>query len=193
MLEQAIHGAGYADDSVWAEGLSPPINADEFARSATYVIVNSGMKYAVAREIYNRCLEALDRRGSVRRAFGHPGKARAIDAIWKKRHQLFEDYLAAEDKLAFCGSLPWVGPVTQYHLAKDFGVDVAKPDVHLARLARHDRTTVQRMCARLARQSGYRVATVDTLLWRACATGILNSRRYESSGWHAAFRRPANK
>ena len=193
MLEQAVHEAGYADDSVWAEELAPPNSAEEFAQSATYVIVNSGMKYAVAREIFDRCMQALHRRGSVRKVFGHPGKARAIDAIWKKRHELFEEYTAAEDKLAFCGSLPWVGPVTQYHLAKDFGLDVAKPDVHLARLARRDRTTVQRMCARLARQSGYRVATVDTLLWRACATGILNSRRYESSGWHTAFRRAAKK
>jgi hypothetical protein len=188
MLEQAVHQAGYEDDSVWAEELVPPKNADKFARSATYVIVNSGMKYAVAREIFERCVDSLHRRGSVRRVFGHPGKSRAIDVIWKKRHQLFEEYMAAEDKLGFCGSLPWVGPVTQYHLAKDFGVDVAKPDVHLARLARRDRTTVHRMCARLARQSGYRIATVDTILWRACATGILNSRRYESEGWDHAFR-----
>jgi hypothetical protein len=73
-------------------------------------------------------------------------------------------------------------------LAKDAGVDVAKPDVHLARLARRDRTDVERMCMRLARWTGYRSATVDTILWRACATGILDSKRYESDGWRAAFR-----
>ena len=79
-------------------------------------------------------------------------------------------------------------PTTKYHLAKDLGVDVAKPDVHLARLATRDRTTVARICARLARQTGYRMATIDTILWRACATGILDSKRYELEGWRAAFR-----
>ena len=51
-------------------------------------------------------------------------------------------------------------------------------------------TTVERMCRRLARESGYRVATIDTVLWRACEQGILNSLRYEAQGWRAAFQSP---
>lgn len=187
-LERAVHDAGYADDSVWSERLAPPTCADQFAVSATYVVVNSGMKWVVARGIFDRCLDALQRRGSVRRVFGHRGKAHAIDWIWANRDQLFADYLDAEDKLAFCASLPWIGPVTKYHLAKDFGLNVAKPDVHLARLASRDRMSVERMCKRLAKQSGFRVATIDTILWRACATGILDSRSYEAEGWRKAFR-----
>src|SRR5207237_573452 len=128
--------------------------------------------------IYARCMTALERKGSARRVFGHKAKAKAIDSIWANRKRLFEEFCASEDKLEFCQSLPWIGPVTKFHLARDMGVDVAKPDVHLARLALRDRTTVSRMCARLARQTGYREATVDLILWRACATGILDSRRY---------------
>lgn len=187
-LEQAVREAGYAEDSLWAEQLRPPTSAEQFAIAAVYVIVNSGMKYAVARGVFDRCFEALHRRGHVSRVHGHRGKARAINWIWSNRNELFVAYLAADDKVAFCESLPWVGPTTKYHLAKDLGIDVAKPDVHLARLARRDRTTVTRMCARLARQTGYRLATVDTILWRACATGILDSKRYELEGWRAAFR-----
>jgi len=142
----------------------------------------------MAEGIYARCLGALDRSGTTRRVFGHKGKARAIDGIWRDRERLFGEFSASGDKLVFCESLPWIGPTTKYHLAKDLGVDVAKPDVHLARLARRDRTTVARMCARLARQTGYRKATIDTILWRGCATGILDSKRYELEGWRAAFR-----
>lgn len=187
-LEQALHQAGYAEDNAWAERLQPPKDADAFARAAVYVIVNSGMSYSVAGGIYRRCLEALWRKGSVRRVFRHKGKARAIDQVWETRKRLFEEYLASDDKLGFCEALPWIGPTTKYHLAKDLGVDVAKPDVHLARLATRDRTTVARMCARLARLTGYRLATIDTILWRACATGILDSRRYAVEGWRAAYR-----
>jgi hypothetical protein len=187
-IEEALHDAGYTYDTAWAEQLAPPANADAFAEAAVYVIVNSGMQYRVAQAIFGRCMEALWARGSARRAFGHPGKAKAIDRIWKERKQLFEAYRVAGDKLEFCQSLPWIGPVTSCHLAKEFGVDVAKPDVHLVRLAARDKTTVERLCKRLAKQTGYRSATVDTLLWRACATGILDSKLYEAQGWRAAFR-----
>lgn len=187
-IERAVHEAGYVADSVWAEQILPPSDANQFAEAAVYVIVNSGMRYSVAQDIFGRCLEALWEKGTVRKAFGHPGKRKAIDSIWKERQQLFEAYRIAHDKLEFCQSLPWIGPITSHHLAKDLGVDVAKPDVHLARLARRDKTSVARLCAKLAKQSGYRLATVDTILWRACATGILDSKRYEAEGWRAAFR-----
>lgn len=187
-LERALQEAGYANDSIWPEAIMPPSTAEEFAQSAIYVIVNSGMKYGVAQQIYKRCIEKLYAGGKARKVFGHPGKAKAIDTIWKHREELFAAFLEAEDKLDFCASLRWIGPVTRYHLAKDLGVDVAKPDVHLARLARRDRTTVERLCRRLAKDACCRVATVDTILWRACATGILDSRLYELEGWRAAFR-----
>lgn len=187
-LEQALADAGYVEDRVWAERLSPPDNAEQFAEAAVYVICNSGMQYRVAQDIFARCMAALQRTGAVRRVFGHPGKAKAIGTIWRDRDKLFAAYLAANDKVEFCQSLPWIGPVTSHHLAKDLGVNVAKPDVHLVRLARRDKTTVARMCATLARQTGYRLATVDTILWRAAATGIIDSKRYEADGWRAAFR-----
>lgn len=193
-LLRAVEQAGYDDDAIWSEKLGPPASADQFAEAAAYVIVNSGMKYEVAQGIYERCLKALHAGKPVRKVFGHPGKARAIDGIWARRSELFEAFLQADDKLDFCASLPWVGPVTKYHLAKDFGIDVAKPDVHLARLALKDKTTVARMCARLSRRSGFRIATIDTILWRACATGILNSRTYQAEGWRKAFRgRPSHE
>jgi hypothetical protein len=187
-LERALREAGHEADIAWSEQLGRPDHAEAFARAAVYVIVNSGMSYVVARDIYDRCWAALERRGSARRVFRHKPKARAIDNIWRNRERLFAELAASDDKLEFCQSLPWIGPVTKYHLAKELGLDVAKPDVHLERLAARDKTSVQRLCARLARQSGYRVATVDTILWRACATGILDSRRYETEGWRAAYR-----
>lgn len=187
-IERALQQAGYGDDSLWSEQISPPADAEQFAEAAVYVICNSGMHYRVAQDIFQRCMASLRRKGSVRKAFRHPGKSKAIGSIWKGREQLFAAYVDADDKLEFCQSLPWIGPVTSHHLAKDLGVDIAKPDVHLARLARRDKTTVSRMCAKLSRLTGYRQATIDTMLWRACATGIIDSKRYEAEGWKSAFR-----
>ena len=36
--------------------------------------------------------------------------------------------------------------------------------------------SVQGMCERLAQVSGFKARTVDVLIWRACATGIMDSR-----------------
>lgn len=130
---------------------------------------------------------ALRQGRSAATEFGHEGKHEAIDRIWEDRDALFTAYTAADDKIDFLRTLPWIGPVTSWHLEKNLGGDHAKPDVHMERLARGDRTTTQKLCAGLARQTGYRVATIDTVLWRACAEGLLNSKVYEVDGWTVAF------
>lgn len=167
------------EDIAWTESLGPPTDPDRFAEEAIYVICNSGMKNTVARKIYGNVCHAIRHGMPVRVAFGHKGKADAIDEIWRKRQSLLDGFLRADDKLAFCASLPWIGEITKYHLAKNFGVDVAKPDVHLQRLADREGVTPQQLCERLAAATGYRAATIDTVLWRACATGIINSRTAE--------------
>jgi hypothetical protein len=187
-LETALRHAGYGDVIDWSEAIDEPTDADEFARRVIYVICNSGMRVTVAGPIFQRCLVELDGGRSATRVFGHPGKGPAIDQIWRDRAAIFQEYRVVGAKLDFLEALPWIGPVTKHHLAKNLGADTAKPDVHLERLARRDGTSVQTLCRRLARQTGYRVATIDTILWRACADGILSSRQYEVAGWTAAFR-----
>ena len=187
MLEEELLQAGYAPTVEWSEHIMAPSDAEDFADRAIYVICNSGMRFSVARPIFERCMVALRQGHSASAAFQHPGKAPAIDSIWRRRGQYFDEYRCAIAKVDFLESLPWIGPVTKHHLAKNLGFDTAKPDVHLTRLARRDCTTVQSLCRRLARVTGYKVATVDSILWRACADGILNSKRYEHEGWKAAF------
>jgi hypothetical protein len=178
---------GYGEMIDWAERIQPPASAEEFAGEAIYVICNSGMAVTVGTYLAECCLVALATGQSATTVFGHPGKAPAIDWIWQRRHTLFEEYRRAIAKLDFLEGLPWIGPVTRHHLAKNLGADEAKPDVHMERLARRDRTTTRALCQRLARQTGYRVATIDSILWRACADGLLKSRVYEAEGWKAAF------
>jgi hypothetical protein len=166
---------GYAqDDIAWAENTKPPQSAEEFATEAIFVICNSGMKHTIARTIYEKCMAAINAGQSCGTVFGHLGKSRAMDEIWAKRSELFNEYMAAGDKIAFCQSLPWIGGITCYHLAKNFGAQVAKPDVHLTRLAERHATSAQDLCERIAEASGYSVNTVDLVLWRACAIKILD-------------------
>lgn len=176
-------GAQGQDDIAWAEAILPPVDADEFAWETIYIICNSGMKHTVARGIYDR-IRALIESGKpvIGNILGKSGKAAAIDKIWNERDRFYTEYIAASDKVAYAQSIPWIGGITCYHLVKNFGADVAKPDVHLQRLADHEGVTPQELCEQLAADTGYRIATIDTILWRACATGVINSVTGEEAG-----------
>lgn len=172
----AALGEQGAEDAAWAMSTHAPDSAEEFASEVIYVICNSGMRFTVARGIFDRCMAALGENRPVREVFGHPGKAAAIDRIWANRYIYLTEYLAAVDKLAYLESLPWIGGITKYHLAKNFGLPYAKPDVHLQRLADREGVTAQALCERLAGETGLTVPAVDTVLWRGCAVGVIDSR-----------------
>jgi hypothetical protein len=171
----AVKLAGYGDDIQWAENLAPPTDADEFALEVIFVICNSGMRFTVARTIYERVIASLAQSVSSSKVFKHTGKCVAIDHVWYRRHELYAAYLRAADKLTYLETLPWIGGITKYHLAKNFGLQYAKPDVHMQRLAGTFHTTPQALCEQLSAEHGLKVATVDTLLWRAAAIGKLNT------------------
>ena len=104
-IERQLRVEGYGDAIDWSEALAPPTNADAFAEAAVYVIVNSGMRYTVAANIFTRCMAALRDGGSANTAFGHPGKAAAIDRIWRERQALFDGLRATADPLAYVAAL----------------------------------------------------------------------------------------
>ncbi len=187
LLEAALRARGYGPMIEWSQRIGPATDADTFAERTIYVICNSGMANSVARPIYERVMAALQKGRAAAEVFGHPGKGPAIDRIWAERDELFAGFRATNDPVGFLEALPWIGPVTAQHLAKNLGINTAKPDVHMERLARAENTTTQELCARLSRQTGYRVATIDSILWRACADRILHSSCYEAEGWEAAF------
>lgn len=168
-----------SDDIAWSETITPPSNPEDFAVEAIWIICNSGMKATIARQIEGRVLAAIKSGRSIHEAFGHKGKAAAMETIWSERQRFFNEFNNATDKLSYLETMPWIGKITKYHLAKNYGVDCAKPDIHLQRLADRENTSVHEMCARLATETGYRIATIDVILWRACATGLINSRTGE--------------
>lgn len=177
-IEAMVREAGYGASIEWSENVTDPISAEAFAEQATYVICNSGMRNSVARPIFERCMTALSTVGSCKAVFGHPGKAAAIDAIWANRAVNFAAYVMADDPLANLAKLPYIGNITKYHLGRNLGADFAKPDVHLNRLAQAEGVDAQVLCVRLAVESGYRVGTVDLILWRACADLMIDSNSF---------------
>jgi hypothetical protein len=175
-IEAAVREAGYSAAIEHSERAAAPTSGKQLAAEAIYVICNSGMSNQTALTIFDRCMAALEAGYSAKTVYRHPGKAAAIDTIWERRRALFRQFRSTNDIIDFCAKLPWLGPITKFHLAKNLGVAVAQPDVHLNRLASAEGDNAQVLCKRLASETGYRAATIDLILWRACADGIIHSR-----------------
>jgi len=66
--------------------------------------------------------------------------------------------------------LPYIGPITVWHLAKNLGYDVAKPDRHLVRLSSNlGFESVTDFCGAISRVSGEATKVVDLIVWRYIA------------------------
>lgn len=177
-LRAAVIEQGYGREVEWAQTVGPP--ADEAALFSEYgwVVVNSGMRNQVAVTIWGRITGALMRGAPVSSAFGHKGKAAAIQDAWDRRDERFAEFEAAREAdrvFEWIDTLPWIGKITRWHLAKNLGVDCAKPDRWLERVAGVAGESVEDLCARLAEATGDRVATVDLVIWRACNLGLWGS------------------
>lgn len=179
-IRQAVIDAGYGLDIEWSETVTAPSHCIAFFREYAFVVCNSGMNHKTARKIYSRVMEALPNKIPVIQVFKHKGKAGALEYVWMEKERLFDEYIEAEDKLAFLVKLPWIGEITKYHLAKNFGLDLCKPDRHLMRIAECYDLTPEIVCKALSMASGDRVSTVDVVLWRAAAIGLIDTRNVEA-------------
>lgn len=167
----------------------------DFLREAAWVILCSGFREAVVRRAFDHislCFcdwesaEAIVASASVcvlaaRAAFDSKAKISAIVRIAELVHERgFEEFRTAvlRDPHAELTKLPFIGPVTVWHLAKNLGMDVAKPDRHLVLAAKaHGYDCVHQFCEVIAEGSGDPVRVVDLVLWRYLADNPSARRR----------------
>jgi hypothetical protein len=170
-------------------GRKPPETPEHLAGEIIWIILCAGRSAQAARTIERRVRAALDAGESAATAFGYRAKAAAIDRAWRERtldFQKLHAVLKADNPallLDWCESIPFVGAITKYQLAKNLGRDdVTKPDIHLCRLAGiADDAKVSasarfavcmQFCAPLAAASGDTIATVDSILWLGANKGV---------------------
>ncbi len=114
---------------------------------------------------------------TARLAFGHVAKLSSLVAIAEIVARFTFAEIArriAEDPIAELMRFPFIGPITSQHLAKNLGYPLAKNDRHLKRLARkYAFSDAQEMCELISVHTGESIQVVDTILWRACALGVI--------------------
>jgi hypothetical protein len=134
---------GYGDEWHWSETVPGPENARDFAHDAIWVVCCSGFKEQAARVTERAVRAMLDAGRSAVEVFPTSRKGPAIDRLWADREACFAEFqrfrraeASPEAVIAWIATLPYVGgKILRYHFAKNLGVDCAKPDRWLCRLA----------------------------------------------------------
>lgn len=159
----------------------------DLLREAAWVILSSGFREATVRRVFDHvslfffdwssAAEIAEARADcvagACAVFNNPRKLSAIAEV----AQRIERVGFAELKHRILGepvielrNFPFIGKVTAWHLAKNLGFDVAKPDRHLVRLAReYGFGDAHALCSALSHATGEPVRVVDIILWRYAA------------------------
>ena len=102
--------------------------------------------------------------------FRHEQKINAIINIANKISKNGFDSLKIciqNEGIRYIQTMPYMGPATSYHLAKNIGFDVAKPDRHLLRIATiTGYNNPQNLCKDISTSVGDRISVVDLVMWR---------------------------
>ena len=185
MAKGIIIEHGFQNELLWQSSLSiNDLNEPVFLRELAWVILSSGMREKVIRKLFPGISNCFFNWSSARmiadnsdvcfdkaiRQFNHKPKITAIIyAAQKLRDGNFEDFKneIKENPMEVLQQFPYIGSTTVFHLAKNIGLPVAKPDRHLLRIAYqegfHD---VQDFCRQVSQLSGDSIPVVDIVLWR---------------------------
>lgn len=161
------------------------ISESEFLQELAWVILSAGMAETVVRRKFPEISKCFCNWESARRIsdtaeeciqnalshFRHERKIRAIataammlaasDPFEKLRERVLGD------PIRVLQSFPYIGPITAFHIAKNMGIQVAKPDRHLSRLAQSSGfQSVEEFCGTIAHFLGEDIRRVDSVLWR---------------------------
>lgn len=184
-----VEASKYCCEIAWQETQSlDDVKETDFLRESAWVIINSGFRESVARKCFGHIsLSFHDWRSADEIAcdvdtcvslaldgFSNSKKINAIgDVALRVANDGFDTIKSntLADPIGYLMSFPYIGPITAWHLAKNLGCNLAKPDRHLVRVAeRFGYSCVQEFCQYLSAATDDKVNVIDLILWRYCAS-----------------------
>jgi len=176
---------GYADEIFWQADIKfEDLDESTFLRELAWVVLSSGMKERIVRNLFGMISDCFYNWESAElivdnkdncfheaiRFFKNKPK---ISAIIRSAHNINSlGFLQIKknirkNPIETLREFPYIGPITVYHLAKNIGLPLAKPDRHLTRIANMEGySDVQKFCRDISKTSGDSVPVVDIVLWR---------------------------
>ena len=191
-----VETAGLTSEVIWQEGSEfDGFSESELLREYAWVALCSGFKESVVRRVFNHvslCFCDWESADDIVSAgeicwstasalFANRAKLRGIYdgilLIHSKGFTAFKEEVLA-DPTRQLQSLPYIGPITSRHLAKNLGLNIAKPDRHLVRLSEaFGFSDADHLCRELAESTGRKIKVVDLIVWRYLADNPKSSLR----------------
>ena len=166
-IKNEIIEKGHLGEIEWYNNIPNLEDLDKifFFREYAWVVINSGMKNQVAEGIFKKFWNGNKTFNFD--AIRHPLKNKAIKKVYNRLDFYFDHLLQSKAKLKFLKNLPHIGDITKYHLAKNLGLNFAKPDRHLVRIANlFGYDNVQDFCKVVSELSHDKIGVVDLVFWR---------------------------
>jgi hypothetical protein len=180
-----VEQSAFASELHWQANLSGTLFLEsDFLREYAWVVLNSGFRESVIRKHFDfislcycdwQSAQEIHELGDLccaaaSAAFGNMKKLRAITHTAGLVHRMGFERLRSrllEDFFGLAPTLPFIGSITARHLAKNLGIEAAKPDRHLVRLAaRFGYCSVDEMCWTISDVTGDSLSVADIVLWR---------------------------
>jgi hypothetical protein len=188
--------SGLEEELAWQRSTSfANFTETDLLRECAWVILCSGFREAIVRKVFDHIslsfcdwesAELIVEQSSLcqRAAMASFRNERKLNALCQMAGLIYSSGFASfkaevlRQPIGTLLNLPYIGPVTAIHLAKNLGLDVAKPDRHLVRLTEWlGYTCTSELCNEIAAQTGEQVRAVDLLLWRFMADVRPSSRQ----------------
>ncbi|MEZ0231232.1 MAG: hypothetical protein ACAH12_00200 [Methylophilaceae bacterium] len=186
---------GFADEIEWQrEQHFGEFTETTFLREAAWVILCSGFKESIIRNKFDYISLCFCDWESAKEIiknsevcvqtamfeFGNKQKLKAIIGVAELMNLVgFENLkqIIIKNPIEELQKLPFIGSITSWHLAKNLGLSVAKPDRHLIKLTEFlGYADVQKLCRDVADSVGDPISVVDIIFWRYCTfTPLKNS------------------
>lgn len=180
--------AGFEREVAWQRDVDPASMAETtFLREAAWVVLCSGFREAVVRRVFDHislCFCDWDSARAIiasypacylaaQASFRATAKLSAIVEIARRVDSTGFDNVRTAimlDPIKTLRQFPYIGPTTVWHLAKNLGFDVPKPDRHLVRAAEQlGFSDPGHFCSTIAEASGVAVKVIDLIIWRYLA------------------------
>lgn len=184
-VKDAVIAQGFAWEIDWqAERRLDRVQESDFLRESAWTVLSTGFRESVVRRFFEPLSEAFlgwhsavlihGSRARCKRAalhvFSNERKVNAIlDIAAIVAECGFETIRSRikEDGVSFLQTLPYIGSVTAFHLAKNLGLPVVKPDRHMQRIARAAGFgSPHELCEVIVDRVGDPIQVVDVVLWR---------------------------
>ena len=184
-VKKYLYESGYFDEIEWQYGVNlSQINEKSFLEEYAWVVLNTGMSEKIVRKIFPYICSSFFHWSSVEKIVNHCNSCREdalkyfnnkkkINAIietskiiYDKKFNVFWKEIQNND-IDYLKQLPYIGPITSYHLAKNIGFSVSKPDRHLVKLAKLlCYNSVDDMCHAICFLADEPINVIDLVLWR---------------------------